>query len=112
MKKFSSIENLIYYANELETEMFHEMQMRDAFANSLKELREHCHLTMVELSNEIEISQPTLSCYENKTRTPSMLQAIKITAFFGLTVEEFILCGLEKLPYDITELYEKRKKEL
>ena len=112
MKGFYAFENLIYHADQSETETFDEIEMRDAFANSLKKIREYCRLTMIKLAEEIDIPQPTICCYETKTRTPSILQAIKITAYFGLTVEEFILCGLEKLPYDIIELYERRNKGL
>ena len=93
-------------------EVFSEEQILSSFSESFKELRKYCNLSLMKLSENIGIPNQTLSSYETKTRTPSMIQAIKITAYFGLTVEEFILCGLEKLPYDITELYEKRKKEL
>ena len=93
-------------------EVFNDEEILSAFCESFKELRKYCNLSLIKLSENVGIPNQTLSSYENKTRTPSILQAVKITAYFGLTVEEFILCGLEKIPYDITELYEKRKKEL
>lgn len=118
MNKFSFNDNVLYgenvlhYAQEGDKNAFDDKQLCDAFGKSLKELREYCGLSTVKISEAVDIAQPTISSYENRTRTPSILQAIRITAFFGLTVEEFIICGLEDSPYDIAELYEKRKKDL
>ena len=111
------MEKLLFINNafQLETnekEQFSDEQLFSAFCDSFKELRKYCNLSLIKLGEKIDIPNQTLSTYENKTRTPSILQAIKITAYFGLTVEEFILCGLEKLPYDIIELYERRNKGL
>ena len=87
-----------------------EKEAFSTFAENLRELRTHCDLSLVRLSELADIPNQTLSSYENKTHIPSMIQAIKIAAYFGLTVEEFILCGFDDYPYDIVELYEKRKK--
>lgn len=108
---------LLFQNNAFQLEMNDQKQYSDeqilfAFCDSLKELRKYCNLSLMKLSENVGIPNQTLSSYEIKTRTPSILQAIKITPYFGLTVEEFILCGLEKLPYDVTELYERRKKGL
>lgn len=101
------------YANEQTTEAtVDEKQILSIFADNLRELRTYCKLSLTALSALIDVPNQTLSSYENKTHTPSVIQAIKIAAFFGLTVEEFILCGLDNYPYDITELYEKKKKGL
>lgn len=103
MNKFFS-EYSIYDLDDNETQA--------AFAESLKELRNYCDLSISKLSKILNIPNQTLSSYKNKLRTPSITQAIKITAYFGLTVEEFILCGFDKLPQDIAELYEARKKSI
>ena len=79
------------------------------FAEHLRVLRTHCNLTLVQLAEQVDIPNQTLSSYENKTHMPSMMQALKIASFFHLTIEEFILCGFDGYPYDITELYEQRK---
>ena len=113
MIKFFHSDNLILIANEQTTETtFDEKQLFDIFADNLHELRIYCKLTLTEIAKLIDIPNQTLSSYENKTHIPSMMQAIKISAYFGLTVEEFILCGLDSFKYDITELYEKRKNSL
>ena len=110
MSKFIVLDNRLLLANEHTTELaLEEKQLADFFAENLRELRNHCKLSLKELSAYVDIPNQTLSSYENKTHIPSMLQAVKISAFFGLTLEEFILCGFDGFPYDIAELYEKRK---
>jgi len=107
------MDNRLLLANEYTTEpTLSEKQLADFFADSLREIRNHCKLSLKELSSRIDIPNQTLSSYENKTHVPSMLQAVKIAAFFGLTLEEFILCRLDTFPYDVTELYEKQKQGL
>lgn len=88
-----------------------ERQAFAIFADSLRELREHCELSLMALSEILEIPNQTLSSYENKTHIPSMLQAIKIASYFYLTVEEMIVCGFDEYPYDVTEMYDSRKNQ-
>ena len=113
MVRFFCLDNRLLTSNEqTEWESVDEKQLLSIFADSLRELRLYCGFSLVELSERVDIPNQTISSYENKTHTPSMLQAIKIASFFGLTVEEFILCGFDNYPYDITELYERKKKGL
>ena len=65
---------------------------------------------MVELSNKVEIAQPTISHYESCLRSPTILQAVKLAAYFGLTIEDFIICGLDNSAYDIVDVYETKNK--
>ena len=113
MMKFYHADNRLMIANEQTTEpRVDEKQVLAIFAENLRELRVHCGFSLVGLSEYLDIPNQTLSSYENKTHTPSMIQAIKIAAFFGVSVEEFVLCGFDSYPYDIIELYEGRKKGL
>lgn len=112
MIKFYHQDNRLLTTNEQNAEAcIDEKQLFDFFAESLRELRTYCALSLVELSARVDIPNQTLSSYENKTHTPSMIQAIKIAAYFNLTVEEFVLCGFDSYPYDIIELYNKRKNK-
>lgn len=112
MVRFLQNDNRLAYANENnQQETIDEKQVFCIFAENLREVRTHCRLTLMQLAELVDIPNQTLSSYENKTHTPSMIQAVKIAAFFNLTVEEFILCGMDNYPYDIIELYEKRKRE-
>ena len=113
MMKFFLLDNRLGIANEQTTEnTVSEEEVLSRFAESLRELRTYCGVSLVTLGKSVEIPNQTLSTYENKVHTPSMLQAIKLAAYFGLTVEEFILCGFDEYPYDIIELYERRKNGL
>jgi len=112
VKFFHSNNRLLITNGHTAQEMIDEKQAFIIFADNLRELRNYCHLSLNALAELVDIPNQTISSYENKTHTPSMIQAMKLTSYFGLTVEEFILCGLDSYPYDITELYEKRKKEL
>ena len=89
-----------------------EKELLSIFAENMYELRAYCKLSLMELGKELDIPNQTLSTYENKVHVPSMLQAMKIASYFGLTIEEFIACGFDEYPYDITELYERKKKGL
>ena len=100
---------LRYLDAEDMTDSFGEKEVEEAFSKSLLELRKYCGLSLVALSRKTGIPNQTLSAYENAKRMPSIFQAMKITAYFSLTIEEFVLCGLEP-SCDIVELYESRKK--
>ena len=110
MANFFLSNNRLAFTNEDTREMvISEKQAFSLFADNLRELRRHCGLSLADLAAFLDIPNQTLSSYENKTHTPSFLQALKIATFFHLSIEEFVLCGLDEYPYDATELYEKRK---
>lgn len=108
---FYTNNRLVYTDEQLAEKTLDEKQLFSLFADNLRELREYCKLSLVQLSALVDIPNQTLSSYENKTHVPSMMQAVKIAAFFRLTVEEFIVCGLDEYPFDITELYERKKND-
>lgn len=110
-KFFYTNNRLVYTDEQFEEKTLDEKQLFSLFADNLRELREYCKLSLVQLSALVDIPNQTLSSYENKTHVPSMMQAVKIAAFFHLTVEEFIVCGLDEYPFDITELYERKKND-
>ena len=112
MGKFFYTNNRLVYTDEkLEKKTLDEKQLFSLFADNLRELREYCKLSLVQLSALVDIPNQTLSSYENKTHVPSMMQAMKIAAFFHLTVEEFIVFGLDEYPFDITEISERKKND-
>ena len=111
MSKFFVVDNRLQLTND-DTAALDEKQLAELFGENLREIRSHCNLSLKTLSDMTKVPNQTLSSYENKTHVPSMIQAIKIAAFFDLTVEEFILCGLDSFPYDVVELYERRKQGL
>lgn len=73
-------------------------QIKKAFAKSLKTLRQHAGLSLVDLEKLTGINNPSLSRYENGKVEPSLIQSIAITESFQLTVEDFVLFGLGLKP--------------
>ena len=85
---------------------FDEHENMKAFADSMKGLRKISKLSLTQLGKKIGMSQQTLSTYENCKRVPSLLQALTIAAFFGFTVEDMILSGLDMREICVEDEYE------
>ena len=109
MSKFFYADGRLQQTQEEKKGAIDEKQALKIFADTLRELRKYCGLSLVELSKALDIPNQTLSSYENNTHIPSMLQAVKIASYFHLTVEEMIVCGLDEYPQDCIELFESRK---
>ena len=92
-----------------------EEEIKNAFAQSLKEVRSYSGLSLKAVSEKTGIPLATISAYENGTRIPSFILAMKITAFFGATIEDFVYNGLnetiENYP-DILTLYDFSRGKL
>lgn len=82
---------------------YDDAEVMGAFASALRAERERQKMSFFTLTKMTGIPHQTLSAYERRTRTPSFLQALKIACAFGLTIEEFILEGLEEECLHITE---------
>ena len=92
-------------------------KIKNAFAKSLKELREHIGFSLIELEKITGINNPSLSRYENGKVEPSISQAIIIAEAFNLSIEDFILYGLNMPPEErerttIIERFNERIAEL
>lgn len=92
-------------------------KIKIAFAKSLKELREHIGFSLIELEKITGINNPSLSRYENGKVEPSISQAIIIAEAFNLSIEDFILYGLNMPPEEresttIIERFNERIAEL
>lgn len=88
---------------------FTEQEIGAAFGHTLKKLREYKALTLTALSKAIDIPNPTINRYENGVNIPTITQAIKITDYFELSVELFVimgLCGIYE-NMDIIPFYQK-----
>lgn len=98
-------ENFLQKPDENKIDFFNDDEIAIAFSKVLKEFRKHTGETLMELSRKTGIPNQTLSAYENCTRVPSFVQALKLTAYYGCTVEEFIATGLE-LSFSL-DIYER-----
>lgn len=70
-----------------------EEEMREAFANALKELRKYNNYTLKQVSNGTEIPLQTIARYENGENTPSVVQAFKLAYFFNIDIQDMFLLG-------------------
>ena len=91
--------------------------VKKAFGASLKELRTHLGITQVLLEDATNIPRQSLSVYERGEIMPTMSQAYKIAQFFRLTIDDFIIYGLNEQKAilkenfrDITEKYDVNEK--
>ena len=84
------------YLNLINSNDYSEEDIKNAFSKSLREVRTHSGLSLKVVSEKTNIPLATISAYENGTRTPSFIFAMKLTAFFGATVEDFIIYGLNE----------------
>ena len=55
--------------------------------NRIRQLREEIGMTQVRLSIELEVSQETISAYENGKHYPSMVSAIRLMEIFNVGVD-------------------------
>ena len=85
--------------NQLEDEVDEE-EILQAFAYALKTLRKHKNVSLVKMSQEIDIPNPCISRYENGKVMPSITQALKIANYFKLSIEIFIMLGFQGLKGD------------
>ena len=69
-------------------------EIKKAFGKSLKELRSHLDITQILLEEATDIPRQSLSVYERGEILPTISQAYKITRYFKLSIEDFIVYGL------------------
>lgn len=69
------------------------MEIKNKFAERLKELRENKNLTQLSLAKELNISDACINRWEKGLRTPNIDSIIILCAYFGCTADYII--GLE-----------------
>lgn len=79
---------------ELYEKDFTETEISKAFGFSLRKLRTYKNLSLNALSEKVDIPNPTINRYENGINIPTITQAIKLTEFFNVSIEEMILFGI------------------
>lgn len=83
-------------------EVYEEDELQNAFSKALKDIREYSEFSLKELSRLTGMPIATISAYENGTRVPSFIQAVKLCAFFGSKIEDFLAYGVGE-----TQAYEE-----
>jgi len=64
---------------------------RSHVLNRLEEIRKQRSITQEELAGALEVSRQTIGSLENGRYNPSIILAIKIARYFGLTVEDIFI---------------------
>lgn len=55
--------------------------------NRIKELRKKQHMSQIRLSIELEVSQETISAYEQEKYYPSFQTLVKLSDIFGTSID-------------------------
>jgi transcriptional regulator with XRE-family HTH domain len=61
------------------------------FGKNLRFLRKHNKITLVELSESIDIGKSTLSDYENNKTLASIDAIIKVSLYFNISIDVLII---------------------
>jgi len=59
--------------------------------NRLEEIRKQHSITQEDLASALEVSRQTIGSLENGRYNPSIILAIRIARYFGLSVEEVFI---------------------
>lgn len=93
-------------------------EIKKAFGKTLKEYRTKLNLTQKELSQKVKIPVQSISVYERGEICPTIIQAMRISRFFNLSIDDIILYGLgyeeytsDKILKRITDYYSKQNNK-
>lgn len=67
--------------------------------NRIRELREERNMTQIRVSIELEVSQETISSYENGKHYPSVPNLIKLSALFHTSCDYILGLSNERMFY-------------
>lgn len=85
--------------------------------NRIKELRKKHHMSQIRLSIELEVSQETVSAYEQEKHYPSFQTLVKMSKIFGASIDYIMGLSEENKVSDsslVIDLYNRlndRQKE-
>ncbi len=70
-------------------------EIRAAFSKSLKELRNYTQFTLKEMAKILDMPFQSIARYEKCETEPSLSNAYKIVEAFNLSIEDFIIYGID-----------------
>ena len=56
-------------------------------ANRIRELRQEKKITQLQLSSQLEVTQETISAYENNVHMPSLAALMKMSKIFNASMD-------------------------
>lgn len=69
--------------------------------NRIKELRKKNHMSQIRLSIELEVSQETISAYENGKYYPCFQSLLKMSEIFSVSIDYIMGLTDEKIPTSV-----------
>ncbi len=75
----------------MESKLSIKIRKGDILKNRLEEIRKQRGIKQEELAAALEVSRQTIGSLENGRYNPSIILAIKIARYFGLSVEEIFI---------------------
>ncbi|HEY8443638.1 MAG TPA: helix-turn-helix transcriptional regulator [Clostridia bacterium] len=84
--------------------------MKKTFGRKLRELRFEADLTQIQLAKIFNVSQHTISAWENNLQEPDIETLKSIANFFGIDMNE-LLCFESNIDYINKDNYEKLLQE-
>ena len=60
---------------------------RHILANRIRELRQEKKITQLQLSSQLEVTQETISAYENNVHMPSLAALMKMSKIFNASMD-------------------------
>ncbi|HFI0682477.1 TPA: helix-turn-helix domain-containing protein [Streptococcus suis] len=75
-----------------------------SFGSRLRELRKSKNLKQSDLSTALDMTVPTISAYENNTRTPDIYTAKKLATYFNVTTDFLLGNDISDQPTDLKQI--------
>ena len=66
--------------------------------NNIQSLRKEKHISQTRLSIELEVSQETISAYENNKHYPSVKSLLKLRDLFGVSIDYILGLTSQRYP--------------
>lgn len=83
----------------------------EIISKTLKELRNHRHMTQEQISKDLNIARQTYSYFETGSRTPSLDMARRLAEYHHISLDQLVITGIHPAytdPFDtLPEPYQK-----
>lgn len=80
-------------------------------SQTLKELRNHRHLTQEQISKDLNIARQTYSYFETGSRLPNLEMAVRLANYHNISLDQLVISGIHPAftdPFDsLPEPYQK-----
>lgn len=78
----------------------------------IEQLRKEKHMSQIQLSMQLNVSQPTISTYETGERKPDSETLIKLSKFFSVSIDYLVGISDIRNPITLSELTPREVEHL